>query len=119
MANPTGNPRNLRHFPQGTSGNPGGRPRGLSITRLVREELARPSPGDSSVSNAERVAARVVERAAAGDPVFVKLVWEYVDGRPSDAMGRTLEELIQHLAGELGIDPNELRAEYARLMAGA
>ena len=119
MANSNGNPRNLRHFPKGTSGNPGGRPRGLSITRLVREELARPSPGDSAVSNAERVAARVVERAAAGDPVFVKLVWEYVDGRPADAMRQSADELIEHLAGELGIDADELRAEYDRLMAGA
>ena len=119
MANPNGNPRNLRHFPKGRSGNPGGRPRGLSITRLVREELAKPSATDATVTNAQRVAARVVERAVAGDPVFVKLVWEYVDGKPSDAMRQTVEELIQHLAGELGIDADELRAEYSRLMAGA
>ena len=118
MANPTGTSRNLRAFQKGRSGNPGGRPRGLSITRFVREELLKPSPIDATVTNAELVARTVVERAAAGDPGLVKLVWEYVDGKPADAIRETLDELVRRLAADLGLDPAELRAEYDRLVGG-
>src|SRR5215213_10488485 len=109
MANPTGTPRNLRTFQKGRSGNPGGRPRGLSITRFVREELLKPSAADATVTNAELVARTVVEHAVAGDPGVVKLVWEYVDGRPADAIRATVDETLEVIATELGVDPAELR----------
>ena len=119
MPNPTGTPRNLRAFPKGVSGNPGGRPRGWSITRLVRAELQKPSADDPTITNAEAVAARVVELAAAGDRVFAPLVWRYMDGEPKDAPKLALDELAGRLSAEFGIDKAQILADYARLTAPA
>ena len=117
MANPSGTRENLRPFPKGQSGNPGGRPRGLSITALVRTELQKPSAADPSVSNAEAVAGRVVELAVAGDRLFMPLVWRYVDGEPGDAPALSIDELAGRIAAELGIDKAQLLDECARVMA--
>ena len=86
MANPKGTPRNLRRFPKGTSGNPGGRPRGVSLTRFLYLELAKPSAEDPSVTNAELVARRVVEMAIDGDLGAIREVLDRTEGK---AVART------------------------------
>lgn len=112
------NPQNLRNFPKGVSGNPGGRPKGLSITRLVREELQKPADG-TDATKGEIVAGKVVELAMAGNTVFAPLVWRYVDGEPKDARERTLGEILDELAEKAGIDPAILRAAFERDLKSA
>ena len=81
MANPNGTPRNLRAFPRGRSGNPGGRPRGLSITATLRAELDRPCADDPSVTKAERIAERLVGLALAGDLAAIREVLNRTEGK--------------------------------------
>jgi hypothetical protein len=92
----------LKPFPKGRSGNPGGRPKGLSITAAVRRELqeaadlliARKVMGEGDVerwqaealTKADVVAARVVAMALDGDLDAIKLVWSYVDGKPTQGL---------------------------------
>jgi hypothetical protein len=94
--------QNLKPFPKGRSGNPGGRPKGLSITAAVRRELAevadllvaRTVMGEGDVerwqaealTKADVVAARVVAMALDGDLDAIKLVWSYVDGKPTQGL---------------------------------
>lgn len=108
------NIQNLKPFPKGVSGNPGGGRKGLSITRLVREELLKPTVEGSKITKGEVVASKVVDLAQAGHPTFVPLVWKYVDGEPKAAADLSLRELVEQLAERMGLDPKALLAEFER-----
>lgn len=119
MANPRGRPENLRPFPKGVSGNPGGRPAGLSITRLVRQKLQEPCAKDSTITNAEMVAAVIVDLAKAGHQTFAPMVWRYVDGEPKQAGETALRELAEKLAPKLGLDADDLLRAFLEDLGAA
>ena len=81
MANPNGTPRNLRRFPRGRSGNPGGRPRGRSITAALRAELDAPCDDDLAVTKGERVAKQLVDLALAGNLAAIREVLDRTEGK--------------------------------------
>ena len=72
-------------FAPGQSGNPGGRPRGQSITAKLRTLLDNPNASEPGKSNLDKLAEVVLEKALEGDLGFAKMVWERVDGRIPDA----------------------------------
>lgn len=117
MAGKRGNP-NLREvgkatrWKKGQSGNPGGARKGLSITRLVRDLLQQPAVDGSTATNADMVAAVIVNRAKAGDSIFTPLVWRYVDGDPKQAGEQALRELAEKIGPALGIDADELLTSF-------
>ena len=122
MAGPRPNLREVNkatRFKPGQSGNPGGRPAGLSITRLVRQKLQEPCVEGSAITNAEMVAEKVVNMAKAGHVVFTPLVWRYVDGEPKDHAEKAIRELAAKLAPKLGLDPDTLADEFLRDIGAA
>lgn len=112
MANPRGTPQNLRPFPKGVSGNPGGHARSLSITRLIREKLQEPAHEGTTITNADMVASMIVNLAKSGDRVMIPLVWRYVDGEPKAATEQSLRDLAEKLAPKLGLDADDLLREF-------
>ena len=81
MANPSGTPRNLRRFPKGRSGNPGGRPKGTSLTAALRAELDKPVAPGSPVTNREKIASMLVELAARGDLAAIREILDRTEGK--------------------------------------
>ena len=69
-------------FKPGQNPNPGGRPKGLSITRIVRELLQQPIANGSDVTHADLVGQKVLSLIEAGDKDMIRLVWAYTDGQP-------------------------------------
>lgn len=113
------NPENLRPFPKGTSGNPTGRRPGLSLTRLVRDELQRPANDSTETTKAQMIAAMIVNLAQAGDRVMIPLVWRYVDGEPKQSAEAALKELAEKLAPKLGLDADELLRSFLEDLGAA
>ena len=72
---------NLKPFQPGQSGNPGGRPKGRSITSILREKLAEPAKGKRGKTKAEAIADVVIEQALAGDPRFLREILERTEGK--------------------------------------
>ena len=66
---------NLKPWPKGVSGNPGGRPKGSSVTAHLLRMLA---ANDGQL--AERIAEIIIERALQGDFKFAKEVVDRADG---------------------------------------
>jgi len=64
---------NLRPFPKGVSGNPGGRPKGsVSLAATLKRLLRAP--------DAESIMAAVIDSAKSGDLAAVKLLLDRIDG---------------------------------------
>ena len=105
MANPNGNPQNLRRFPKGRSGNPGGRPKGLSITGALRVELEKPVAAGSPVTKGEMIARTLVDMALAGDLAAIREVLDRTEGkavaRQEQGDPGTFEELAHLSTDEL------------------
>ncbi len=64
-------------FRPGRSGNPGGRPKGQSLTALLRAQL-------DKGNNAQALAKVIVDKALSGDIQFCKLILERLEGKAPD-----------------------------------
>lgn len=73
-----------RYLP-GTSGNPGGRPKGsVSLVTSIRRELERRQ--DLGQPGLDAVAARLVDLALEGDLRAVREIGDRLDGKPTQAL---------------------------------
>ena len=69
-------------YVQGVSGNPGGRPKGVSITRMIREAMDSVEE-HTGLTWKEIIVDAILQRAARGDPQMLKVIWAYIDGIPN------------------------------------
>lgn len=78
------NPDSIKEYKwkPGQSGNPNGRPKGLSITRLVREELEKVPPGEKQEAKYLLVKKILHKALKEGDREMIKICWNYMDGMP-------------------------------------
>ena len=84
-----GNPPKSTRFRPGKSGNPGGRPKGRSITAVVRELLDEALAGDKDTRPAvERVVDALLRRAAAGDLDALAVLLDRTEG----VLGKAAED---------------------------
>jgi len=71
-------PGNVWRWPKGTSGNPGGRPKGLSDA--YRQWLELPAQENPDLTNAQAIAAMQVYRAKYGDVTAAKEIRQATEG---------------------------------------
>lgn len=78
---------NLKPFPKGTSGNPAGRPKSLTLSEAFRRQLSQPVPDDKQGRTfAEVIAAEMCARAFAGDVAAAKELADRTEGKPKQAI---------------------------------
>lgn len=105
----------------GQSGNPKGRPKGLSITTLLHQLLDKLAPG-TQLSIAEALTNVAVREAMKGDFRFFKEIWDRVDGPVAQKLeveGTLREErillLLTKAATAIDDEHQEALAEIRRL----
>ncbi len=82
--------QNLKPWPKGISGNPGGRPRKTPLTDVCRELLGKPVPNDrSGRTYAEAIAERLAKKALAGDVRAAREIADRAEGKARQAMELT------------------------------
>jgi len=104
-----------RPFQPGQSGNPGGRPKKTPLTDEIKRLLRQKAEG-SAYSNAHMVAWKMIQRAKAGDVAAARLLWEYVEGKPTQPVEVNVAEEARRLAAQHGLDAGELQ-RMAELIA--
>ena len=74
-------------FKKGQSGNPQGRPQGsISIIARIKKELTK-IPSGQKITYVEILVKQILKKAIIdGDKEMIKLIWNYVDGMPKQAL---------------------------------
>jgi hypothetical protein len=82
-----GRTQNLKPWPKGVSGNPGGRPKKTPLADACRELLNKPAPGDKSGrSYAEAIAEKLAKKALAGNIPAAREIADRAEGKARQAM---------------------------------
>lgn len=92
---------------KGQSGNPGGRPKRKPLTFELARQLRQTSE-DSPFTNAQAIAAEMIRLARGGDVPAARLIWEYVEGKPTQRVEFDLDAVAAQLAAEHGVDTGRL-----------
>ena len=107
---------NLKPFPKGKSGNPGGRPARKPFTEALLAELHRPARGTDGPTKLEAGVRRLMDQFVGGLPHAQKLVLEYVEGPPTQRIDFRGE--VERLADEYGVPFDELYQRTLRVLEG-
>ena len=85
--------QNLKPWPKGVSGNPGGRPIRTPLTEVLIQMLQSPCADDSEQRTyAEVIAEMLLKRACKGGIRAVREIADRVEGRPSQSLSLVTEE---------------------------
>jgi len=105
---------NLKPFPKGKSGNPGGRPARKPFTEALLTELERPARGTDGRTNLQAGVRKLMDQFVGGLPHAQKLVLEYVEGPPTQRIDFRGE--VERLADEYGMPFDELHQRTLRVL---
>jgi hypothetical protein len=119
---------NLKHWPKGVSGNPGGRPKQKLISAELERLLQQQAPRESGKTWAVVIAEALLRHAAKGDVRAISELANRVEGKPLQAVNldlnscseidtmtdEELEHRLAELRGQLQVQTNRQPAVPAR-----
>ena len=82
---------NLKPWPKGVSGNPGGRPRRKLITDELERLLAEEAPNGKGQTRATVIAQALLRRASKGDVRAIAELSNRIEGKPAQAIAVDLD----------------------------
>jgi hypothetical protein len=110
---------NARAFSPGTSGNPAGRPKSLTLSEALRHELAKIHPHDAHERTyAEIIAGVMVKQAALGSVIAAKEIADRTEGKARQSVEVDMRvDDWREAARRHGISEREVIAEAQRIIA--
>ena len=100
---------NLRPFVKGDPRRArGGRRKQYGLLDVLTKVLAEPCVEGSKVTKREMFVRRCVDLGMAGHPVFAKLIWEYIEGKPDERIMVGIYDAARELAEAKGVDPERV-----------
>ncbi len=86
-------PKGMKPWPKGVSGNPGGRPKGTSVSTLIRKLLEKIEPHSKKTYKelmAEAIVKGGIKKAIAGDGRLAEIVLERTEGKVKQMIDASL-----------------------------
>lgn len=103
---------NLKPFQPGQSGNPGGRPKGDSVTAWLRKKLQDDSEKKPGKTRAESVAMAILDAAEDGDFKLIKELLDRTEGKVAESV------VVESGPEQTVLDALELLRERQRKRTG-
>lgn len=106
-------------FKKGQSGNPGGRPKGLSITAIIRKELEKKVKGADERTYKQLFAQSLIRHAISGHSMAISQILDRVDGKvkekiEAEVTNKLSIELLKQIRKDAKIDvPNSWSSSKA------
>jgi hypothetical protein len=112
---------NLTPFPKGTSGNPAGRPKSITLSEAFRRQLSQPVPNDPHGRTfAEVIALRVCVAAAQGDVSAARELGDRTEGKPKQSVDVDMSVSDwRQVAQAHGLNEQDVIREAQRLIESA
>jgi hypothetical protein len=119
------NPKNLKPWPKGVSGNPGGRPKLKPLTEELERLLEQEAPKSKGQTWAAVIAEALVKRASKGDVRAIAELGNRIEGRPVQAVeldANLNDSIVERLQAGLrrvlaGMTDEEIRDKIKQLEA--
>ena len=109
---------NLKPFQPGQSGNPKGRPKSITLSEALRQQLAQQIPGKSEQTYAEKIALMLCKEAAKGNVGAAREIADRTEGKPRQTVDVDMSLFDwRALAKAHGIDERDVLAEAQRIIA--
>jgi hypothetical protein len=99
----------------GQSGNPKGRPKGVTLSDALRRMLAEQAPGKSEQTYAEAIARALCKEAAKGNVLAAKEVADRTEGKPKQAVDMNIRDW-RDMASAYGFTEDDVLREAKRLI---
>lgn len=99
----------------GQSGNPKGRPKGVTLSESLRRVLAEEVPGKSGATYAEAIARALCKQAAKGNVLAAKEIADRTEGKPKTAIDMNIRDW-RDMANAYGLDEDDVYREAKRLI---
>ncbi len=106
---------NLKPFQPGQSGNPKGRPKGVTLSDALRRMLAEAAPGRSEQTYAEAIARALCKQAAKGNVLAAREIADRTEGKPKQAVDMTVWDW-REMAKSYGFTEEDVYREAKRLI---
>lgn len=110
----TGNTHGPRWQP-GQSGNPKGRPKGVTLSDALRKMLAEAAPGKTEQTYAEAIARALCKQAAKGNVLAAREIADRTEGKPKQAVDMTIWDW-REMARSYGFTEDDVYREAKRLI---
>ena len=111
---------NLKPFQRGTSGNPRGRPKSLTLSEALRLQLAEMMPDADERTYAEEIARVLCTEAAKGNVQAAREIADRTEGKPKQSidMDMNLRDW-REMAQRHGLSEQDVLREAQRLIESA
>jgi hypothetical protein len=110
-----GKPPKGSSWQPGQSGNPKGRPKGVTLSEALRRMLAEQAPGRSEETYAEAIARALCKQAAKGNVLAAKEIADRTEGKPKQAVDMNIRDW-RDMASAYGFSEEDVFNEAKRLI---
>jgi hypothetical protein len=100
---------------KGMSGNPKGRPKGVTLSEALRRMLAEEAPGKTQETYAEAIARALCKQAAKGNVLAAKEIADRTEGKPKQAVDMNIRDW-RDMASAYGFSEEDVFNEAKRLI---